>query len=179
MENSTQSVSYKAIKGMSTVATGVAMMVPVPITSYAAQQWQTAVVHNHMQINAHNQSVSIEMNSFTTSQWAAFNSTRHDLSGFYVEDSVGINSFLSGNPSICRHLTETRWAINRYFPGSPIRIKKLHDPEDPRHELLGVYIQVNIEPEQALEKLYAFWDNWMFDTLADVIKDVLIDVEYV
>jgi hypothetical protein len=55
----------------------------------------------------------------------------------------------------------------------------LNDPEIESGELLAIYIQVAMDPEVAVGKLHNFWEQWMFDTLADINNKILIDVELV
>ncbi|NEP42081.1 MAG: hypothetical protein F6K35_23805 [Okeania sp. SIO2H7] len=85
------------------------------------------------------------------------------LKQFYTfRDSKRVVQFLEKHPFLLPLLLEAPKQINTFFPGDELFLEVAIDPEaaSPEDNELFLLIVTNIDPEEAVEKLWEFDDKW-------------------
>lgn len=68
--------------------------------------------------------------------------------------------------------------IRNYFPDSQLFLEVVTDPEITDYLQLFILIATNIEPDEAMDRLDKFENDWWLHTPYEVRSLVCIDVEY-
>ena len=89
-----------------------------------------------------------------------------------------VERFLKSNEHLRDLLIEARSVIRRFFPESDVRLELVQDYEGSEDKKLVAYIETTLEPEEAIECLRRFDDDWWLDQLAKSKGLLCIDVGY-
>lgn len=85
------------------------------------------------------------------------------LKRFYVfREPTEVLEFLEKHPFLVPLLLEAPARIRQYFPDSPLFLQYVPDPESDDEKLVA-YIATNLAPEEAIDTLEQFDDNWWVD----------------
>jgi hypothetical protein len=104
----------------------------------------------------------------------------HDpFAQFIIPDREELDRYLATNPDILPMLPGAPSSIKKFFPQSSLTMGVSIDPEIENYEHLTISIQTNLDPEQALPKLYELWEKWLFTDMAAIKDKMIVDVEYV
>ncbi|HDG98752.1 MAG TPA: hypothetical protein ENG73_11405 [Desulfobacterales bacterium] len=85
--------------------------------------------------------------------------------------------YLSANLFLIPFLVEARAKLQGYFPEATFVLQIFTDPEG-RDEKLAILAQVDLSPEEALNKLDRLDDEWLLHVPSDILTKVCIDVEF-
>lgn len=95
---------------------------------------------------------------------------------YTFREPAKVTRFLEQYPFLIPLLLEAPEQIRIYFPGSPLFLQYLPDPEID-YPLLVLYVGTNLEPEEAVERLDQLDDWWVEVPNRDRGK-LCIDVEF-
>jgi len=89
---------------------------------------------------------------------------------------------------ICEYLSKNKelWTwildkiptkLNQYFPEAKLVLKKIPSFEENEKSEILIYIQTHLNPEEAIEKLFQFDEEWWLDVPFKIRNHICIDVE--
>lgn len=87
-------------------------------------------------------------------------------------------AFLRAHPELVPLLKEAYQRIQKHFPDSPVALEVIADPEAPDDRDLWAFIQTTLPPEEALEQVNRFDEEWWLAALDKANGKLGIDVEY-
>lgn len=170
MEETTQSISYKLAKGLALATTGAVISAAVPVQSTAQDKENYAMLFQASHIASHNQTVGFGWYSPVS---------HSDLAGFTIDNTEEVVSYLSANNEIIPRLQQIRKGIDSFFPSHQVCIELYTDPEIYNYQRLLFNVQIDMEPELALDHLHRLWEEWAYSNVDDIWNKIFIDVEYV
>ena len=101
---------------------------------------------------------------------------------YTVRDQSGVRHILRRYPFLPAVLAEALERIPRYFPGSPLSLWVMSDPErdtgDDTDELI-LSIETSLDAPEAMERRARLADEWWLDALPTTKGRLSIDVEFV
>lgn len=101
---------------------------------------------------------------------------------YTVRDQVEVKRILQRYPFLSPVLAEALERIPRYFPGSPLSLWILSDPErdtgDDTDEIV-LSIETSLEAPEAMARRERLADEWWLDELPATKGRLSIDVEFV
>lgn len=90
-----------------------------------------------------------------------------------------VYQFLSDNPRLVDALLEAPQHIRKYFKDAELVLEMETDPEAERLiQMLFIYIQINIEPEDAIVKLHQLDNSWGMAIAGLANGKLCVHVEY-
>jgi len=103
--------------------------------------------------------------------------TRQLPSLYSLRDEAEVAAYLRDRPGTLNALAEIANMVPEYFPGRPVALNVLHDPEEPLVTLC-VLIQAGRDVPDARARLDRFDHEWWFDSAVEMDPDICVDVEY-
>ncbi len=98
---------------------------------------------------------------------------------YVFKDEYTVRAFIEKNPSLISILKEIYANILRYFPQSQIRLNIFSDPDITGSDELAATVITSMSPEEALEKLNQFDENWWLDAMSSINGKISINVEFI
>jgi len=96
---------------------------------------------------------------------------------YTLRERAEVLGFLERHPFLVSLLLEAYGQIGNYFPGSQIFLEVLTDPEAFNDYQLIASIATNLGPDEAIDMLEQFDENWWLDALDRAQGKLCIDVE--
>ncbi|OCR00901.1 hypothetical protein BCD67_23880 [Oscillatoriales cyanobacterium USR001] len=86
--------------------------------------------------------------------------------------------FLEQYPFLVPLLLKAPDKIRHYFPDSQLFIEAIADPEGFDDAMLELAICINLDPDQAIDRLNLFQDNWWLNISYQMRKPLCLILEY-
>jgi hypothetical protein len=97
---------------------------------------------------------------------------------YTFRERAEVLAFLERHPFLVSLLLEAYGEIGNYFSDSPIFLEVVTDPEAFDDHQLAVSIATNLDPDEAIDTLEQFDENWWLDALDQAQGKLCIDVEF-
>jgi hypothetical protein len=93
---------------------------------------------------------------------------------YTIENPFEVKSFLAAHPNLKDYLFETHEQIERFFGNSALEICLKHD-SDPEEDYEGLFVivETHLSPEEALDLLDKFDDEWFLDHVPPEVSSIL------
>lgn len=99
---------------------------------------------------------------------------------FVFRRARNVTEFLEEHPYLCPLLFEAYDRIQEHFgPRPQVTLEVVTDPEATDDRMLYAFIATRLPPEEALEKLDQFDEEWWLTALARTQGMLCIDIEFV
>jgi hypothetical protein len=95
-----------------------------------------------------------------------------------VRNNEAADCFLKGHQYLEPILEEAADRIDDYFPGSPLVLEVVNDPESTEDRQLVLFIVTDLGPAQAMERLDRFDEDWWVDALDKAQGKLCITLEF-
>lgn len=102
----------------------------------------------------------------------------NSIEGVTFRNKDSITAFLDQYPEITTKLFEARENILKFFPNHSFALEVMADPENEDDPQLILYIQTTLSPDEAIERLDKFDDEWWLDVDIAIQEKVCLTVEY-
>ncbi|MBC7250165.1 MAG: hypothetical protein H5T62_07760 [Anaerolineae bacterium] len=101
------------------------------------------------------------------------------LERLYVfKERKEVTSFLEECPFLIPLLLEAHYEIEQHFSPSQVFLEVITDPEETNSTQLLASIATGLDPDEALDRLERFDEEWWLDALAGARGKLCIDVEF-
>lgn len=84
---------------------------------------------------------------------------------FVLADRNAVRAFLAHRPFLVPLLFDSHSEIAKIFPGAPLRLAVVVDPEDENDRHLTLSIVASFQPDVAIKKLQVLDDSWWLDAI--------------
>lgn len=98
---------------------------------------------------------------------------------YTLRERAEVMPFLERYPFLTSLLLEAYSKVKEYFPDSQAFLEIVGDPEETDDDQLVLFIATNSDPDEALERLDQFDENWWLDALDRAQGKLGISVEFV
>jgi hypothetical protein len=94
------------------------------------------------------------------------------------EPPTQVHAFLAEHPFLIPLLPEIRGKLRDYFPGSPVSLTIVRDPDETDRLQLVVAVATDLPPADAINRLGEFDRDWWLGNLDRSQGKVCVDFEY-
>ncbi|MBS3908738.1 MAG: hypothetical protein KGZ93_03820 [Actinobacteria bacterium] len=88
-----------------------------------------------------------------------------------------VMGLIEKQPFLSTLLIDAYRKVLSYFPEAHRYLDVIRDPESPEGSRLALYIATTLAPEEAVERLEQFDEDWWLDTIDNTRGKLIIDVE--
>ena len=97
---------------------------------------------------------------------------------FLLKDHEGVYEFLAQNQKLLELLRSVGVKLHDYFPGSPLRLELIHDPEIENFSQLVVRVITELPVDDAMDRLDRFDYEWWLEHLCEAENKICVNLEF-